>query len=233
MRYLVFGRWHAALAVSLFVNIAVFSFTSHMGAAVYETSNIEYVAVDLIGQAPEAYTEPVAKPVAQPKPAPMQKTARLENVVEPSPQALPPVEKEIGLSETAPQLVEKETAQPEPAVATAAVVRDAEATPVSASAPQPAYHAVGTLTKKPRFSVRVEPVYPESLRASGKEGKVLVEVFLSDHGSIDDLKIIQSGGAALDNAVIRALKASRIEPGYMKDRPVPVKVQIPFVFKLS
>jgi len=227
-------RWQAAVAVSILVNMAVFGFTSHMGKIAADSPDVEYVAVELMDpdimtsaaeQTPEKRMEP--KPVQLPKPPPVKKM--MEPVPPVAPPAEPVVEKELGLSETAPPPVEKETAP-----LREVVVAPPPVAPAVEPSPQPqGYQPVDRLARKPQFSVRVEPKYPESLRASGMEGKVTVELFLNERGGIDDIQIIKSGGAMFDGAVVRALKASRFEPGYMDGHPVPVRVRIPYLFRLG
>lgn len=92
---------------------------------------------------------------------------------------------------------------------------------------------INRLTKVPTFLQRVEPVYPENERLLGKETIVLAEIDLDEKGSIAEIRIIKSGGKPFDTAVENALKKSRLTPGYVKDRAVPIQVQIPFAFRLK
>jgi TonB family protein len=46
------------------------------------------------------------------------------------------------------------------------------------------------------------------------------------------VKLIRSGGRLFDQAVMKAARDSSFEPGYRDDKPVPVRVQIPYSFKL-
>jgi TonB family protein len=60
----------------------------------------------------------------------------------------------------------------------------------------------------------------------------VVEVFINVNGSVDEVKLVKSGGAAFDDAVIKSVNASFFEPGYMDGKQVAVRMQIPYVFKL-
>jgi TonB family protein len=91
---------------------------------------------------------------------------------------------------------------------------------------------ISQLTRIPTFSRRVEPVYPETERRFGKESYAMAEINLDEKGSITEINIIQSGGKPFDLAVEIALRKSLLTPGYIKDKPVPVRVQIPFIFRL-
>lgn len=107
--------------------------------------------------------------------------------------------------------------------------REAEAgTLVSATTFVP----ISQLTRVPTFSRRVEPVYPEKERMFGKESYAMAEIDLDEKGLITEINIVQSGGKPFDLAIENALRKSLLTPGYIKDKPVPVRVQIPFVFRL-
>ncbi len=95
------------------------------------------------------------------------------------------------------------------------------------------YQPFQRLEKIPSFKVQINPVYPLSERSAGVETRVIVEVYISAQGEVDDVKLVKSGGTPFDKAVAAAVRESIFEPGYMGGRPVPVKVQIPYVFKLK
>jgi protein TonB len=89
------------------------------------------------------------------------------------------------------------------------------------------------LTTMPGFARKVEPVYPESLRSAGIEGKVLVEVLVTAQGAIMEIRILKSDNDEFSQAVIHAIESSSFITGRVNGKPVPVKVQIPFSFKLD
>lgn len=89
------------------------------------------------------------------------------------------------------------------------------------------------LTTMPGFARKVEPVYPESLRSAGIEGKVLVEVIVTAQGAVMEIRILKSDNDEFSQAVINAIESSSFITGRVDGKPVPVKVQIPFSFKLN
>lgn len=89
------------------------------------------------------------------------------------------------------------------------------------------------LTNMPGFARRVEPVYPETERIYNREGKVLVEVTISAQGAVMDVKVLSAETERFADAVVKAVMASTFFPGYIAGKPVPVKFQIPFSFKLN
>jgi TonB family protein len=98
--------------------------------------------------------------------------------------------------------------------------------------PQTEYQPYFKVSRLPSFKVKVMPVYPPSERAAGSEARVVAQVFINRFGGIDNIEIIKSAGHLFDNAVIQAIKDSTFAPGYKDNEPVPVKVQIPYVFRL-
>lgn len=175
------------------------------------------------------------KPVKKSEPPPVS----VKQDVTPPMELTPPTPQpqEIGLDEKAPP-------EPEPSLpvsASTASVNETTGAGATASGDQAeagggvsavSFVPISRLTKIPGFSRRVEPVYPEKERMTSKESSVLAEVDLDEKGSIIEIRIIQSGGKAFDLAVEAALRKSLLTPGYIKDNPVPVRVQIPFVFRL-
>lgn len=91
------------------------------------------------------------------------------------------------------------------------------------------FHKVSVL---PSFNVQMDPVYPPSERAAGRETKVVVEVYINTTGGVDRVEVIKSGGTLFDEAVVRAVKQSSFTPAIMDGRLVAVRVKIPYTFKL-
>jgi len=92
------------------------------------------------------------------------------------------------------------------------------------------FHRVSVL---PSFKVQINPVYPPSERAAGKETKVIVEVYINERGGVDHVEIVKSGGKLFDEAVISAIKKSSFTPAVMEGNLVAVRVKIPYTFKLK
>ena len=69
-----------------------------------------------------------------------------------------------------------------------------------------------------RSSLQKTPVYPLAARTAGVETRVVVEVYISDQGKVDDVKLIKSGGAGFDQAVIEAVRGSSFEPGMQTEK---------------
>ena len=133
----------------------------------------------------------------------------------------------------------------QPEVEPTPVTQEAAATPQpSASLPVEAISTANTstqqdiqplskLTRPPSFLRKIDPVYPASELRSGSQAYVLAEVTLDAEGKLLDVKILKSAGMQFDNAVSEAIRSSVFQPGYIESKPVAVRVQIPFRFKLK
>ena len=86
--------------------------------------------------------------------------------------------------------------------------------------------------EKPVLLKRVEPYYPEAARKQKISGMVLVDVVIDTSGSIDKAEIYKSI-KVLDQAALDAAMQFKFSPGKYLDRPVKVKMRIPFKFQLK
>lgn len=89
------------------------------------------------------------------------------------------------------------------------------------------------LTRQPKPLGKIEPVYPASERRAGIQASVVAEVTIDSLGNIQNVHILKSAGNAFDAAVIEALRKSTFAPGYIGDKAVPVRFQVPFRFNLN
>lgn len=89
------------------------------------------------------------------------------------------------------------------------------------------------LTRQPKPLGKIEPAYPASERRAGIQANVVAEVTIDARGEVQDVRILKSAGSAFDTAVIEALRKSTFSPGYIGDKAVPVRFQVPFRFNLN
>lgn len=89
----------------------------------------------------------------------------------------------------------------------------------------------------PPQPVRVaKPDYPEIARKSGLEGLVLLEVVIEKDGTVSNAKVLKSlqpGPDGCDEAAIEAALKSVFTPAKQRDKPVRVKITLPFRFTLN
>ena len=80
-----------------------------------------------------------------------------------------------------------------------------------------------------------QPSYPDPLRASGVEGRVVVEFVVNENGRVQpgSLKVIQSDNALFTAAVRAQLPNMRFSPARVGGRAVKQYVQLPLTFRLD
>ena len=79
------------------------------------------------------------------------------------------------------------------------------------------------------------PRYPESLRSSGVEGRVIAEFVVDEQGRTEggSVRFVRSDNQLFEDAVRVALRRMRFIPAEVGGRKVKQLVQMPFVFTLS
>ena len=88
------------------------------------------------------------------------------------------------------------------------------------------------VTRMPRAIRRVEPDVPDDFASQKREAVVVVEVAISASGRVVDARVVKKAGFGLDEAAIAAARRTPFEPAMQGDRPVAVKMQIPYRFKV-
>ena len=92
----------------------------------------------------------------------------------------------------------------------------------------------GVITTQARYSDTPKPLYPESARREGREGRVLLSVLIDDQGKTKSVEVSRSSGSdALDQAAANAIKRWRFHPARAADKPVESWVNVPIEFKLT
>ena len=85
----------------------------------------------------------------------------------------------------------------------------------------------------PRALNKIVPVYPRSARRRGREGVVMLEIAVSELGTVDEVAIIEgSGYKDLDSAAISAVRTARFEPATEDGNQVSGRLRLTFEFKL-
>jgi TonB family protein len=85
----------------------------------------------------------------------------------------------------------------------------------------------------PRLLERVEPIYPESQRATGQSAHVALALTLDDTGNVTEVNVTESGGADFDAAALEAARRLRFAPARLGERALPAKIPFRFDFQLA
>jgi TonB family protein len=89
------------------------------------------------------------------------------------------------------------------------------------------------LTKPPQLLKFVEAPYPESEKSAGRQASVVLQIAISAAGTVDQVQVVSSAGAAFDQAAIDAVKRFVFEPAEIDDRPAPIRIQYRYDFVLK
>ena len=76
----------------------------------------------------------------------------------------------------------------------------------------------------------VDPVYPDSAKASGQRGSVVLQVLIGHDGTVQDAKFLQ-GSLVFARSAIDAVRQWRFKPYLMNGRVVSVQSLITLNFK--
>jgi TonB family protein len=87
------------------------------------------------------------------------------------------------------------------------------------------------VTQMPVLKTRVVPIYPEEAKQKEREGKVILDVSLSQTGEVIHIVVVKPAGFGFDEAAIVAIKQSDFDPAFVGDQPVSVIIRVPIQFR--
>ena len=90
------------------------------------------------------------------------------------------------------------------------------------------------VTRRPQWRKKVEPKYPSVARRNQKEGKVVLLATIDVDGKAKDIEVKKDTvGFGCATSAIEALEASRFNPAKHGEESVPIRISIPYQFKLE
>jgi protein TonB len=100
------------------------------------------------------------------------------------------------------------------------------------SAPKEEASAAPVVETKPKLLSAPLPEYPESARAAGIEGKVRLQLTISEEGKVVDVKVLESLGSGCDEAAMAVARTYEFEPATREGKPVATTITIGIRFAL-
>jgi len=88
------------------------------------------------------------------------------------------------------------------------------------------------ISQEPKLKYKAFPIYPEIARKAGIEGKVSIEVVISEKGEVIRTTILK-GIPMLNEAALAAAAKCTFYPARQRDKYVKVRMSIPFDFRLN
>lgn len=95
------------------------------------------------------------------------------------------------------------------------------------------YVPIFEVTRMPRAIDQVQPEVPARFSEARREAVVVVEVAIDARGVVVEARAVRKAGFGLDEAAVAAARRTRFVPALVGDRPVAVKMQIPYRFKVT
>ena len=213
----------------LFLAVLVFSFVAHslllqlrpLGVDPAEVALVEpsvSIEVVLIEPTPQ----PTPKPIPQPTPEPTPEKILATEKPAPPPAAIPkPTAPPAPTPKPSP--VPQSTPRPRPT-----------ATPATTSRATPPPRPSGAVVEAaPDARRNPPPIYPETARRNGWEGRVLVRATITTLGTVSAASIVGSSGyGVLDSAAVSAVRRWRFRPKTVGNQPVESTIEVPIDFSL-
>ncbi len=88
-------------------------------------------------------------------------------------------------------------------------------------------------THEPQVVYIINPAYPEAMRATGLEGKVMVEFVVAKDGTVKEAKIVESDHPAFSANALEAVSQWHFLPGMKDGQAVDTRMRVPLWFNLS
>jgi TonB family protein len=89
------------------------------------------------------------------------------------------------------------------------------------------------IVKPPKLVRFVEAPYPETERAAQRTASVLLAISIAADGTVADVSVVESAGAAFDAAAETAARQFEFEPAEVDGSAVPVRIQYRYDFSLA
>ena len=88
------------------------------------------------------------------------------------------------------------------------------------------------LDEIPRVISSVSPIYPDTMRRSGLEGRVVIRFIVDENGLVKSARVESATNPAFSKPALDALRKWRFKPGIKDGRKVKVKCRQPMPFVL-
>ncbi len=92
---------------------------------------------------------------------------------------------------------------------------------------------IGGAVKPPRLLRRIDPNYPEKLRADKKGGLVILQAVINEQGAVTQPAIVRHSDPEFESAALEAVRQWRYEPATLAGKPVRVYLTITVTFQVS
>lgn len=108
--------------------------------------------------------------------------------------------------------------------------------PLRVSQKSQAYHDLDEETVGPHFdlaTLSARIIYPPLAKRQGKEGTVVLRLFISSGGMVDDVVVVEDPGFGFGEAAVRAFEGMSARPAARNGTPIAVSIVFPIQFSLK
>ncbi|MCP3137233.1 TonB-dependent receptor [Pyxidicoccus xibeiensis] len=88
----------------------------------------------------------------------------------------------------------------------------------------------GVLTRPPALKRQVEAPYPPEALQQQLSGTVVLQVDISDTGTVTDVQVLEPAGHGFDEAAVAAVRQFEFEPAEVDGVPAPVRINYAYQF---
>ena len=89
------------------------------------------------------------------------------------------------------------------------------------------------LTKAPKLVKFVEAPYPDSQKAAGRTASVVLQVGISETGTVSAAKVLESAGPDFDAAALAAVEQFLFDPAEIDGKPAAIRINYRYDFVLK
>ncbi|MBD3391911.1 MAG: TonB family protein [Chitinivibrionales bacterium] len=89
------------------------------------------------------------------------------------------------------------------------------------------------IERMPEIVKRVDARYPPEIYGRGIQGAVLLDVVVSDSGTVDSVAVVRGVHPVLDKSAADALRQFEFTPAISEGEPIPVLIQYEYAFTLQ
>lgn len=89
------------------------------------------------------------------------------------------------------------------------------------------------LDEIPRVISRVSPIYPDTMRRAGLNGRVVLFFIVDENGMVKSARVEETSNPAFSRPALDAVRKWRFRPGIKDGRKVKTKMRQPMAFSLN
>jgi TonB family protein len=103
----------------------------------------------------------------------------------------------------------------------------------SASGGRGIFYSALVIDELPQIIKEAPKIYPALAKEKGKEGRVVLDIYIDTQGRLVDIVVIQNPGYGFAEAALEYVRNSSWQPAKHQGRAVPVRIRKPIIYSLD